>query len=190
LAERAEERHIKRILAEPQHADIVSRLAQATDGKLYLIGSFLYRNLSSALIGTTAKASDMDFCVDGRIDMQKLSKLFGQIEQNRRFNALMITHKDAKIDLFELGHYDFVPGDPYAHSIMGYVRGVPFTVQAIAYDIAGDRIIDGGALLAILRMEIRVNNAPKFRSDPERYMKQALRRSQEMGFALRGLEEA
>ncbi len=184
LSERKEEELMKRLLAEPAYADVVSRIERASTGRLYLIGRFLYQNLSHMLIGGPTMEGDLDFCVDGKVDRREIARLFDRVEQNRRYEALMLTQGTLKADLFELAAYDDARSNGSPPSLEKYLRGVPFTVQAIAYDIAGDRIIDDGALNAILRGEIAINNRAKYLSDEPRYRRHAHTKARQLGFRL------
>ena len=110
-----------------------------SEGKIWLIGGALSRNLVSLIYGGSKVSHDFDFIIEKPIKNIKLPKGW-KIKKNKFGSPKFI---GPKIDI------DFVPLDNVQHirrkklepTIDNFLLGVPFTIQSLAYDIKKEKVI-------------------------------------------------
>lgn len=172
---------LQKKLEEQPYQEITGILQKVCRGELFLIGGFVYRTLVTSIHNTPSDKYDMDFCVQGTVDDSQTKILFESCESHPKFNGLRIRHKTIPIDLFTLNNFIRIKTRNTTPSIHEYLKQVPFTIQAIAYNIRNKSIINGGAIQAIMSKEIAVNNKENFLQEQEWLSKKAVLKSQQLG---------
>lgn len=127
-----------------------------SSGKIWLIGGFVYRTIASQLYGTPKPAVDFDFIVEKAVECFTLPESWS-LEQNRFGNPKFV-HGHNSIDYVPLDKVCSITSRALSPTIENYLSGVPLTVQSIAYDVYGDKVIGEIGIDALKRRVIEINN--------------------------------
>lgn len=127
-----------------------------SEGKVWLIGGFIFRNIVSYLYGTSFRNTDFDFLVEKPKSNITLSPGW-EIHTNGFGNKRLIC-SNLSIDFIPLNNLDYVNKNHLKPSIKNYLKGVPLTIQSIAYDYQNETIIGKVGKQAILDKTVAINN--------------------------------
>jgi len=116
--------------------DIVRR---NSNGKIWLIGGALSRNLNQLIHGTVQHSFDFDFVVEESSDEIKLPEGW-EIKKNKFGNPKFVKN-DMSIDFVPIKTFESLVKDNLDPTIENVLARVPFTIQALAYDTEERRII-------------------------------------------------
>ena len=133
--------------------DLVSRISK---GKIWLIGSGVYKNLLKIKHGINLSLDDYDFVVE---EMKKpLPKLKGWEISENTFGNLRFKKDGITVDPVPLNNMLLLKEWGWKPNIRNYMRQVGFSVQAIAFDVNKKKIVGGKAIQDISKKVIRINN--------------------------------
>ena len=111
---------------------------QNSTGNIWLIGGFVYRNISSVLYGTPVPEIDLDFIVETPLDLQ-LPR--GWELRVNRYNNPKWVNGSRQIDFVPINTVHSIVRRGIEPTIQNYLTGTPLTVQSIAYDVNNREII-------------------------------------------------
>jgi hypothetical protein len=112
--------------------ETLSLVEQNSQGKIWIIGGFLYKNLASALYGITPYEYDIDFIVEHK--NKELKKVDGWNIVNNSYLNPNYVRDTCKMSFTDIHNAIRVSGirNP---TIENFILDTPLNVQSIAYDI-------------------------------------------------------
>lgn len=146
-----------------QYQETLSLVQRNSEGKIWLIGGFLYRNLARQLYGVAPPAEvDFDFLVQKLHSPVDLPNPWEQ-RTNRNGNPKWVNRKVSSfsIDIIPLENVKYTVVNKLTPTLDNYLMGVPLTIQSIAYDVEEQRIIGEVGIRALEEKSIRVHH-PEF----------------------------
>lgn len=169
---------LKEILELEPFKEIVSIICQAVDGDVFLVGGFVYRAIIQKIYQKNVMGSDLDFITMGRIKEKELSA-FGEHNKHDKYDGFRATHRGVKVDLCEMKNQYHIKKHNLPPTIKSYFDYVPFTIQAIAFDIKKKVILEQKAFDSIKSQEILINN---LLIDANWLNEKATKKANEIGF--------
>ncbi len=138
--------------------EALSIVRQNCQGRIWLIGGFLYKNLASIIYqDKIAKLKDIDFLVENRERYENLALPEGYEASHSRFAGIKIEGR-LKIDVIEIEHFWPAAINFVEPTIENFLFYAPLNIQSIAYDVFEKRIIGDIGIKAIEKRAIKVNN--------------------------------
>lgn len=131
-------------------------IKENASGGMWVVGGFVYRNISSIIYDSKKPSGDIDFVVENIAEKIKVPKGW-EITKNKFGNPKIKKGKN-EIDISILERSHFINRKKIKPTIKNYLKGVPFTVQSIAYDIRSRKIIGKVGIKSIKEKSIGVNN--------------------------------
>lgn len=148
----------KPFLSNPVFKETLSLVRQNSEGKIWLIGGYLYKNLASALYGSNPYEYDIDFIVEHK--NQTLKEVPGwniQLNSYGNPNYTNHTHNMSFTDI----HKAIRVFEMERPTIEEFIKHTPLTIQSIAYDIHEEKIIGERGIHALLMKEVAINHTPQ-----------------------------
>ena len=128
------------------------------DGRIWLIGGFLYKTLANYLYGTSKPSKDFDFiieCPNQQIVLPENWRLSKSRFGNSKFAK---TDKSLEIDFVPLSRVHGIIKRRIPPSIQNYLSGVPLSIHYLAYETKSG-ILEGDVGLASLEQKfVRLHN--------------------------------
>ncbi len=150
---------IKKAIEEDGEFQRALKIVQRnSDGKIWVAGSFVFRNLASAIHNLPKPVfKDYDFIVE------KINKKL-EVEQGMNFTlntfgGVKIVNGSITIDVWEPKDV-YLATDP---SIENYLKTVSLNIQSIAYSIENNKVLGEIGLDAITNKKIAINNLNKLK---------------------------
>jgi len=101
---------------------------------------------------------DIDFIVSG-VDLQVLENIFDV--RRTWFGGYSFNFEDVRVDIWELSETYHIRRFDLPATIEGYLRGAPFNLDKIAYDLKRNILYDDGCLEGII-IKDRIVYAPEY----------------------------
>ena len=133
--------------------DIVKNNSQ---GKIWIIGGFVYRNIINKLYGTKLPEIDIDFIVEKINSKFELSKDY-KLEINSFGNTKILKDK-MQIDIVPLDNISYIKSKNLEPNILNYLKGTPLNIQSIAFDLDYKILIGDLGIESIKNKIIKINN--------------------------------
>jgi hypothetical protein len=128
-----------------------------SQGKIWLMGSFVYKNIASAMYGIPKPEVDLDFLVEHPVGSFSLPKGWS-VETNRHGNPKFV-NGEKKIDYVPLKSLYSINFRELEPTIDNFLIGTPFTIQSMIYDIEKQNVIlSEQGLDALLRRVVQVQD--------------------------------
>jgi len=125
-------------------------------GKIWLIGGALSRNLNQLIHKIPQHSFDFDFVVEENVSEFNLPK--GWIIKMNKFGNPKFVHKDMTIDYIPIKTVKSIIQRNLEPTIENVLAGVPFTIQALAYDTQTKKIIGEVGIAAFESKMFKVND--------------------------------
>lgn len=138
--------------------DVLEVVSLNNKGKAWLIGGFVFRNLSDIIYSSKKKyESDIDILIsDSPKTFQTIKRW--SIKKNRFGNPKFIKgHRT--IDLVPIQTVSQIIRMRLKPSINNYLKYVPFNIQSIAYDLNNKKLLGKMGKDALLSKKIVINDA-------------------------------
>jgi hypothetical protein len=135
--------------------DVLDLVKQNSQGKIWIIGGFLYKNLASALYNIPPYEYDIDFIVEHK--NKELKKVDGwEIQTNRYANPNYVNDK-CKMSFTDIHKAIRISGfrNP---TILDFILDTPLNIQSIAYDISNNSLVGDLGISALKEKVVRINN--------------------------------
>jgi len=156
-----------------------------SQGKIWIMGGFVYKNLASALYGTLPYEYDIDFVVEHK--NKELKKVDGwNIEINSYDNPNYVrdTHRMSFTDI----HNTIRVSGIKPPTMEDFIFDTPLDIQSIAYDITDNILIGKIGIKALQEKIIRINNiaqAEFYAKRKNKTVKQLMNeKAEELGFEI------
>ena len=143
------------------HETVISIVKSNSQGNIYLIGGTVCRTLASAIYDGTPKKSiqkdkDFDFVVD-KLNERLIIPVGWEVLYHK-FGNPTLKKDHLEIDIFPLSDQEYIKTNNKKPNITNFLKGVPFTIQAIAFDINNEKLIGKVGIMALKERKIKVNN--------------------------------
>jgi hypothetical protein len=125
-------------------------------GKLWLIGGFVYRTITSQLYRLPKTKVDLDFIVEYPVSNFELPNGW-RIDENRFGNPKLVNDKK-QIDYVPLGNIYSIIQRQIQPTIDNFLKNVPLTVQSIVYNVQENIIIGDVGINALKKRVVEVND--------------------------------
>jgi len=173
----------KVFLKNPSFQEVLELVKMNSEGKIWVIGGYVYKNIASALYSTSPYEYDIDFIVEKRKD--ELAAVLGWDLKINRYGSKNYIRKENKMSFTELGKAVRVSG-ALNPTIDDFLRETPLNIQSIAYDIEQHSLIGEIGIEALQSKIVKVNNLPQakfYAHRKENTLEQILQeKAQELGF--------
>lgn len=138
-----------------------------TIGKIWLVGSAVYRPLTHKLYGGTSHIKDYDFLVE---QIKTPLSLPGEWKlQHNRYGNPKLTKNDLVIDIVPVISLTSTKRRSLPPSIEHYLTGTPFTIQSILYDPEKELLVGEIGIKSILTKTVTINCREEYEDARLRY---------------------
>ncbi len=147
----------KPYLDHPIFLEVLDLVRKNSQGKIWLMGGFLYKNLARELYGkpTEIYIKDLDFLVEYKNDL--LQEIRGwQIYTNSYGSQNYMT--DTVRTSFTEIRKAIRANKMNNFTVDEFIHRTPLTIQSIVYDIDEEKIVGNIGVNALLNKTIQVNN--------------------------------
>lgn len=129
-----------------------------SEGKIWLIGGFVYRGIASQIYGISKPEIDLDFIVEKNSKEYSLPENW-VISKNRFGNPKFVNEfTKEEIDFVPINNIYSIKQRNLEPTIENYLSGVPLNVQSIVFDISKKEIIGNVGIQAIKDKVVKVND--------------------------------
>lgn len=170
-------------LKDPMFLEVFDLVNRNSNGKIWLFGGYLYRNLIAALYGRKPYSYDIDFIVEERNEM--LENVTGwniKVNSYGVENYERMTNRTSITDIRKVVRVEGLKN----FTIEEVITGTPLNIQSIAYDLQENRIIGQRGIEALRAKLIKVNNIAQAKFYAERKGKElkdiVIEKAEELGF--------
>jgi hypothetical protein len=133
--------------------------ANSHPGRIWLIGSFVYKTLANHLYGSAKPVKDFDFIVEHPRAFLNLPSFDWFLTQNRFGNPKIESKtNETKIDFVPLDNVFSITKRGPSPTIENYLTGTPLNIQAIAYDVDSHSLSGYMGIESIKHKIVRVND--------------------------------
>ena len=146
----------KEVIQDEQAQQAIEIVRKNSQGRIWIIGGFVYRTLARKLYGGIEKpVKDYDFIVEQPNPAIELPDGWKRT-LNHFGNPKFVG--DFQIDFVPLRMVYSILKRGVPATIENYLNGTPLNVESIAYDVAGERVIGDTGISALERRVVAVNN--------------------------------
>ncbi len=144
-----------RIVDEQKLTEIFDVINRITEGKTYLVGSFLFSSIASKMKGAEFSHDTLTFLTDGigKVDVPYDWK----VERTRR-GSIKFTTPKYTIFVKELKDHPYLRYRSLPATIESYLDLVPLTIQSLAYDLQEQTLRGREGMKSLLSGEVGINN--------------------------------
>ncbi len=147
---------INRLRKNKNFEEIISIVKNNSQGNIYLVGGTVSRTLATELYGGTQKNQDFDFVVDILNDNLKIPD--GWIVEYHKFGNPTFKKDDIEIDIFPISDHQYIKENKLEPTIENFLAGVPFSIQALVFDIKREILIGDEGIDALKKRKFKVHN--------------------------------
>lgn len=141
----------------PEFTETVDIIKRNSNGSIWLIGGFVYRNIVKELYGVPVTLDvDFDFIVE--TPSRELVLPLGWEVAKNSFGNPKFKGPNYEIDFVPLGNIYSVRRRGLTPTTGNFLSGVPLTVQAIVYDVTNCQVIGETGITAIRARTVGINN--------------------------------
>lgn len=170
-------------LKYPAFQEILNLVKINSEGKIWVIGGFVYRNIAAKLNGCAPYDHDIDFIVEKK--NETLKEVDGWHIENNDYNNPNYVNNRHRTSFTELGKVHRTSGNK-VRSINDYVLETPFNVQSIAYDLETGNLIGEKGVRGLIDKTVKINcfgEAKYYAKIKNKPLNQIIQeRAQELGF--------
>lgn len=139
-----------------EYSEIISIVKNNSKGNIYLIGGTVSRTLAKEIYGGTQINQDFDFVVDKLNEELEIPN--GWVVTHHKFSNPTFKNGEIEIDIFPFSEYEYIKNNKLEPTIQNFLLGVPFTIQALAFDIKNEKLIGEEGIKALKERKFKVNN--------------------------------
>jgi hypothetical protein len=140
----------------PQLDEAYDIVKQNSSGRIWLIGGYVYKTITSVLYKLPKPDVDLDFIVEKETNIFVLPD--GWEKKDSRFGNPKFVNGNKEIDYVPLNNIFSIKKRKLWPNINNFISGVPLTVQGIVYDFSEKKIIGERGIRAIQKKIIEINN--------------------------------
>lgn len=159
---------IKPYLETEIFSEVLELARQNSDGKIWLMGGFLYKNIAAALYGGETYTNDIDLIVEKRNKVLKQVTNWS-IETNS-YGVANYTRSDCKMSMTDIRKAIRV-SNMVNPTVEEFIEETPLNIQSIALDLDKKVLIGERGIDALNKRVVKVNNLPQAKYYAERKRK-------------------
>jgi hypothetical protein len=162
------EKKLASLLANDMRYQVALNLIhRISEGRIWLIGSAIYKNLLNLKHGSNLSIDDYDFIVE---KMKKpLPELTGWEISENTFGNIRLKKDGITIDPVPLNNILMLREWGWQGNLKNFMKSTGFSVQTIAYNIKNKKLITKRAVKDISKGIIRINNMRNYEWSVARY---------------------
>ncbi|MEA3430924.1 MAG: hypothetical protein U9R08_06620 [Nanoarchaeota archaeon] len=138
------------------YTEIISIVKNNSQGNIYLVGGTVSRTLANEIYGGSQKNQDFDFVVDTL--NKELTVPKGWEVSYHKFGNPTFKKDNFEIDIFPLSDHEHIKKNNLQPTITNFLAGVPFSIQALAFDIKNEQLIGKEGVEALKTRKFKVHN--------------------------------
>lgn len=142
-------------LKDKSFQDIVSIVDKLSEGRVWIIGGTVYRNIAHAWYGLEAGKKDFDFIVERLSNVEALP---GWQITTTRFGSPRMKSRELSIDIIPLQDVVNIKKKNLPVTIDSYINTTPLTIQSIAYDLSKKELIGDVGINALKTRTVGVHD--------------------------------
>jgi hypothetical protein len=147
----------KKIAFDDINFRIALEIARANAwGNMYVIGGYVFRNVSFALYGGQKFSSDIDIAVDAWKPL--VCTPIGWKAETNSYGTPKFVSRDCSVDLPCLAQWHSIVRRGLSPTIENALTGTPLNIQSIVYDINNGQVYGDIGINAIVTRTIAVND--------------------------------
>ena len=151
----------------PEIFDIAQRNSQ---GRIWIIGGFIYRNIIRKIYGEIPdqKTVDVDFLIEEKPEQGHLYLPEEWHPKMTDYGNLYLTKDNVRIDLNFLFNFHSILARNLRPRISHFFTGTPLNIQSIAYDFSKKEVTGWLGVNSIRRKTVKVNNSNEARYEAQK----------------------
>jgi len=146
----------RRIGQVPEYQEAYELVRKNSQGRVWLIGGFVFRMLAHQLYGAGLPSADLDFIVEAPIYPLQLPQ--GWEERSNSFGNPKLVGPTFSIDFIPLDAIHALQSLGLSPTIENFLAHTPLTIQSIAYDIEKRQLLGEAGLRALKERSVGVHN--------------------------------
>ncbi len=131
-----------------------------SSGKIWLIGSGVYKTLLNLLYGGSYEVKDWDFVAEKIITPLKFENDW-VVGETKHGNP-KLKKDDFVIDLIALDNIHSIKERNLEPNINNYLSGTPLTIQSIAFDVDENELLGEIGTQSVLTKKVGINNKAEY----------------------------
>lgn len=148
------------LVSDKRFQEVLPIVRANTLGKIWLVGSAVYRTLAHKLYGGESPIKDFDFLCEEIKSPLSIPANWERLEN--RYGNPKLKKGELVIDIAPLARLARVKRRNLSPTIEHYLMGTPFTIQSIAYDIEENALLGEVGIKSILTKTISVNHYEEY----------------------------
>lgn len=144
------------LLKNQDYIAAIDIVKKRSSGKIWLIGSGIYKSLINIFYDAKYKIKDWDFIVENinvALGIDNNLEIYKNNHGNFKLNK-----NGLSIDLIPLNNIHSIKERNLEPNITNYLSGTPFSIQAMAFDVSSHELLGKNGLVSIINKTIEVNN--------------------------------
>lgn len=159
---------IKPYLETEIFSEVLELARQNSEGKIWLMGGFLYKNIAAALYGGETYTKDIDLIVEKR--NVSLKQVPNWIIETNSYGVANYTRLDCKMSMTDIRKAIRV-SNMVNPTVEEFIEETPLNIQSIALDLDKKVLIGKRGIDALNKRVVKVNNLPQAKYYAERKRK-------------------
>ena len=151
---------IKELAESKAYQYALDIIRKNSEGKIWLIGGFIFRTLVNKLYGCKSPSKDFDFIVENITKPLMLPRGWQELET--KFGNPKLKKDNIVIDLISLNNVLSIQRRNLKPSIKNFLSGTPLTIQSIAFDINRQVLIGRIGIYSIKNRIVGINNREEY----------------------------
>lgn len=145
---------------DTEYQEALSMAKKNSSGKIWLIGSLVYKTLANELWGCDLPPKDFDFVVENIKEDLILPEGWKAVI-NTHGNP-KLSNRDIEIDLISLSNIHSIKERGLEPDINNFLSGTPLTIQSMVLDVEENALIGDIGIQSLLNKEISINNKEEY----------------------------
>lgn len=149
---------LKTVENDTDFKEAVNLVKKNSSGNIWLVGGFLYQNLTAELYGLPKKkAKDIDFIVENLKEKIILPKNWKE-KVTGYGNPKLVKSDGLIIDLVPLDNINSIIRRGLLATIENYLTGVPLNIQSIVFDVNSNNVFGDIGIKAMFNKVVIIND--------------------------------
>lgn len=141
----------------PEFTEAVDIIKRNSNGSIWLIGGFVYRNIIKELYGVPV-TSDVDFDFIVETPSREFVLPSGWEVAKNSFGNPKFKGPKYEIDFIPLDNIYSIRRRGLTPTIENFLSGVPLTVQAVVYNVTTGQVVGETGIAAVRARTVGINN--------------------------------
>lgn len=139
-----------------QFLESLTLVQKNSEGQIWVIGGFVYKNIASVLYGDPKPTGDIDFLVEKLKDSLDIPAEY--VCGKTSLGSLRLKKSNFQVDIVKLANVYTIKKINAPECVGSYLDSTPLTVQSIVYDMTRQQIIGDVGIAAIIDKTVKIHN--------------------------------